>query len=377
MKKCLLLSIITILIFLVSCTSKELDSPQKTITASETIETEGYILENIDFPVIPNFNLKCLKWIDDDKLVIIMNDFSPSSSTSFDDIKNRVYYFDIKNNNINLIYEGKFPGDNWNIQLKRPNDKDILLQGMNKALCIDSQTLKLKDLIIFPDNAFEGDISFDGKQIAYINEKGLYKDSIMATSPVLLFKNNLNEKVQRRPSRPLWSYNNINFCYLVISGDNSNDIVFTSPNGQSKQEYRFNDLTYGWWFKDNQKFTAFSAGASFGLTPIIKVINTLNGKTQDFKKAGNIEIECPPYMDTILYKQTDIEKKQDIYPTRLVLFDVITNIEEIVTPDFFDISSSEISPSGTIAFIGRQKPQEKKSIFIGRKKVTRNIVNVL
>lgn len=54
---------------------------------------------------------------------------------------------------------------------------------------------------------------------------------------------------------------------------------------------------------------------------------------------------------------------------RLMNLNIGTDVKEVVTPDFIDISSSGFSPLGqTIVFIAKPSPDEKRNIYFAHKK---------
>ncbi|MDI3480762.1 MAG: hypothetical protein PWQ97_417 [Tepidanaerobacteraceae bacterium] len=333
---------------------------------------DDYLKETITYMHIgtPNFKPIYVKWFDEENIAVIMNNFT--LETTSPDVIEKIYAYNLKNKHYALIFEGKFLGNNWDMKFKKLLNGNFLLEGNNMALEIEKQSFKLKKIIPYPEGSYEGDSSYSQTQIAYSKEEGLYLHTIGSPSSedTELCKYDDSKKI--RPTMPLWSYDDKILSYLLlhIENENQNEFVFVDPITKKQKSYIFGEATtLGWWFQDNIRFVACSAGESFGLVPIIKVINISNDQVQDFNTTGEIEIECPPHGDQILYVQTDTESKSGYYPERIVNFNVVTNTSDIVTPDFLNIASSNFSPSGNqVLFIANSNPGEELSLYVAQKK---------
>ncbi|KJR48202.1 hypothetical protein UF75_1454 [Desulfosporosinus sp. I2] len=82
-------------------------------------------------------------------------------------------------------------------------------------------------------------------------------------------------------------------------------------------------------------------------------------------ESGALLIDTPPFRDRLLYIQslTDQLSELHYYPQRLKLLNITTKEEKAVTPDFQNIISPTISPTGKIAFIGLYSKSESENVY--------------
>lgn len=364
MKKILFMTTLLLLVLFCGCSVKQQqmqDIDSNINQLDGTISAlEEYGLKKLTFPDIKGFRLHDIYWVNDDSILVILNDRTSKNRADF---TKRVYYTTLTDIKPQLVYEGPFLG---NENLKRLKNGDLLLSGTDKALRIETQTFTVIETIQFPEGSFEADISHDGKKIAYVNDKGLFVDTIPSSKPILLFERIDSEKEKKAPTEPKWSEDGQILCYAVI-GNEPFKYVFVTPDGKQIFEYAIEAHGFGWWFGDDQKFVSVSLGENFGMTPLLAVIDVNNKAVYETEKDGIISIRCQPYRNHVLYLQSKMDKLEELghLTERLILFDTAMEEEKIITPDFKYIFSYELSPSGKIALIGNyDNPENEYNIYL-------------
>jgi len=333
---------------------KNPDSSKETVV----METEKYTIEKVEFDVA-NFEPWHVFGLDDENVAVIMNnDKSPTLR--------KVYVYNLSNKQHTLIFEGEFEND---ISLKRLVNGNFLLEGGNMALEIEKQSFKLKQIIPYPEGAYEADFSHSQTQMVYNKEEGLYLHTLNSSSSKDTEVYKYDEDKGIVPSSPAWSFDDKNIGYILFNRfDLSlNEVGILDPISKKQKSYIVGESApNGWWFQDNMRFVTYCSGIGI---PIIKVIDTGNGQIQEYEKTGSIVIMCPPYGDQVLYVHIDLESESKYSPERIVNLNVATNTSDIVTPDFLNITSCDFSPSGNkVFFIANSNPEEKLSLYVAQKK---------
>lgn len=368
MKK-LWLVFIFILLFAASCSinpasnsDPELDKnpvPEESVI----MQTENYEVKKVEF-FISGFKPIQVKWLDDENIAVHLVEDPQTNRVE------RTYVYNLKNKHHNLIFEGTFLGDgDWSMKVKQLLDGNFLLEGSKRALEIEKESFQLKEIISYPEGAYEGAISHNRRQLLYNKEEGLYLHALNSSSSqdTALYK--YDDEKEIRPIEPRWSFDDKKIAYTLFHRKDLslNEIIIFDPVNKKQKAYNVGKAAAGWWFQDNIRFVVYTSSPWH--PPVITVIDTDKDQAQEYEKTGEISIDSPPYGDQILYLHMDSEIKNGYFMDRIVNFNVATNKDDVVTPDFLNIRSASFSPSGNeVLFIANINPGEPLSIYIAKRK---------
>jgi len=324
----------------------------------------NYIVEKLSYPELEGYQLCYVDWLNEENLLVVTQAYP--RFTDSPDIR-KIYSFNLIDRSIELICESDIEGDSWHFRLKRINNDSFLFQGTNKCLFFNKHQVEKE--IAYPDNAFEVDVSYDGNRIVYVTPEGMYVSKITGESPIQLDK--AIAMPESRPAEPKWSYDSKYVLYSTYAAKSEYKVNIINPENLTKQTYNSNDGMLGYWFRNNTSVVTFHEGIDNGenITSQILIIDAIERKIIDLIKDGLVKIYCSPYKNKILYHYIPCNIKDGIFELgRLVLWDYQQNTEEIITPYFIGIMSSNFSPSGdAICFLGLYKQDENYDIYIIRK----------
>jgi len=335
------------------------------------MKKNGYLINKLQFPQVPNYRLASLDWVDEKNLLIILRKYpTPKNATPEQMKMHKIFIFNIHSRVCKEIYKGPFFGGAWDTKLKHLDNGDLGLQGNRNLLVFDRDTFELIRVIDFPDKAIEVDISNDGQRAVFINDTGLYISDSNFKNTILCQEKNSKASW---PTVPAWSPDGKRIMYFMYTPNFvNNTITIKKVVGDEIKRYEFTNGMIGFWFRDGRRIVAYCPGVYGKSVPRIKVINTVNGVTSTFEKnQGQITIWDSPVGDNILYVYHNdllVEgEDKNILKTEqfLVSLDYKTKEEIYITPVFFEIKASKFSPSGqTIAFLGRLKKTLHPNIYI-------------
>ncbi len=356
-RKPAIIFVITLLLCSCSNIDQQSDTNNSGGSREETEITEtnkiinGFVNEQIAFPLEPEWFLSSVDWLDEYKLIIITG--KNVKEIDGNHYYKKTYILDIHDNTKNLIYDGEFLGDAYNTSVVFLDDGNIGICSPTKFLIFSPTSFKLVKESKFKN--IEPKAFPDGNRISYRNPDGLFLAQINNQENKMLIDSN-NVILGPELSNDKIFYVNIlnhNVHLNIYDLINKKNTKYTVVDETNKIDPEIGQLLLS---PDHNKVLVKLRLAHGELNSIISILDISNGSIQI------IDANFPTIEDLsqneILYY--NIEKN-----VQLTLLDIYSKDKSIITPEFLQIDSARFSPSQKfIAYIGKLKDSRERMLFI-------------